>query len=445
MYEVSGTGGTDIGLKRSDNQDAFLVAEDLGLFLVSDGMGGHAAGDVASRICTDSVEDEIRKAADWLRQCREKATLSRDERERVGHLLEEAVSVACGRVFEDSMRNPEHKGMGCTLTALLIVADRGIVAHVGDSRLYLLRSGETNVLTKDHRVLEELKRAGRVTPERAKALKSIDGLSRAVGVQPSVRADLLDFELMAADRFLLCSDGLHGYVPFDALRHALSAHSREDLPSVLIRATHDNGAPDNVTAVVLDVQRTAPLQAPDESFEEMEQTLTPGEGATAMRFVHKMDALDSVPLFQHLAYQERMAFLSAADERTYDAGEIVMTEGEPGEHFYVLVSGECAIRKGEADIATVGPGAPLGDMSLVNRTPRTATVVALTHCTAVVVDRQAFFQFLRSDPVIATKILWSFVQVLTDRLARTSTELQITRAGLASTATEMPIFRAPRL
>jgi CRP-like cAMP-binding protein len=107
----------------------------------------------------------------------------------------------------------------------------------------------------------------------------------------------------------------------------------------------------------------------------------------------------------------------------------------------VLIHGECAIRKGDADIATVGPGSFLGDMALVARSPRTATVVALSTCTALVIGRESFFQFLRSDPVIATKVLWCFVQVLTDRLARTSSELQLVRAGLASTATEMPIYR----
>jgi len=445
MYEVRASGATDVGCSRRTNQDTLLVAKDVGLFLVSDGMGGHAAGEVASQLCTETVEREVRAAADWLQGLRAGATLTRSDREGILHLLEEAASKACQTVFDDSQSHPEHQGMGCTLTVLLTIQDHGFVAHVGDSRLYLLRDGELNTLTKDHRVLDELLRAGRVTPERARALKSIDGLSRAIGIQRSVQSDLLDFELLAGDRYVLCSDGLHGVLTFDELRSALGSEEYDTLPAELIRQTRERGAPDNVSAIILDIADAAIAEASDtgeDTFDDLEETLVPGR-SKPQQFVSKMSVLDSVPMFRHLAYQERMAFLSAADERRYDPGEILMSEGEPGEHFYVLVEGECTVRKGEADIANVGPGAPLGDMSLVNRMPRTATVVALTACTAVVLDRKAFFGFLRSDPIIATKVLWAFVQVLTDRLDRTSSELQLVRAGLASTATEMPIFRAP--
>ena len=444
MHEVRASGSSDVGSNRRNNQDSLLVAEDVGLFLVSDGMGGHAAGEVASRLCAETIESDVRAAAEWLGRLRSQSVLSRDDREGVLHLLEEATGNACRAVFDDSQANPEHQGMGCTLTALLLVADRGFVAHVGDSRLYLFRNGEANALTKDHRVLDELLRAGRVSPERARALKSIDGLSRAVGVQRSVQSDLLDFEVMAGDRYLLCSDGLHGVLALDELSAAVRSHEVTDLPGELIRQTLDRGAPDNVSVVVLAIGAPISEDRAEETAEDVEATLVPGRlRAPAQRFGSQMQLLDSVPIFQHLAYQERMAFMAAADERRYDAGEILMHEGEPGEHFFVLVTGECSVRKGEAEIAVVGPGAPLGDMGLVNRGSRTATVVALTACSALIVGRQAFFQFLRSDPIVATKVLWAFVQVLTDRLARTSSELQLVRAGLAMTAIEMPIFRAP--
>ena len=486
MYVAASFGATDAGKVRDGNEDSYLIAEDVGLYVVADGMGGHAAGEVASQMTTTTIEAEIRNSAEWLAELGRKGRLDRDDREAALTLLEEAVAAACHAVYQQSRFQPDHKGMGCTLTVLLIVGDRGFVAHVGDSRLYLHRGGRTNLLTQDHRVIDELLRAGRITPAWAKELNLDNALSRAVGVQAVVQSDVLDMEVMTSDRFLLCSDGLHGLLSDEELRERLAGHALKDLVGLLIDEANDRGSPDNVTCIVIDVTHsevravtpvgrpgpTQELDSRDFQLDEKTANARPGlMGAaaddtveavlaaddprlatadqpaflyepehTAQRFNFKMMAIERVPMFRHLTYKERVSFLSAADDRAYEPGDVLMLEGSPGDAFFVLVDGQCTIRKGDQDIATVGAGSPLGDMALVSRNPRTATVVAETHSRAIVVSREAFYQFLRSDTVAATKVLWAFVQVLTDRLASTTTDLEMARTARARTAIEMPIY-----
>ena len=489
MYVATGFGATYAGKVRDGNEDSYLIALDVGLYIVADGMGGHAAGEVASQMTTTTLEAEIRNSAEGLGELAKKGRLDRDDREGALTLLEEAVAASCHAVYQQSQFQADYKGMGCTLTVLLIVGDRGFVAHVGDSRLYLHRGGRTNLLTQDHRVIDELLRAGRITPARARELNLDNALSRAVGVQPVVQCDVLDMEVMAGDRFLLCSDGLHGLLNDEELRERLAGHALPDLAGVFIDEANERGSPDNVTCIVIDLARSQartstpvgrPGAGPIEEFDSSEfrlaetvnarpalmdagdanaetgdhpmppdesrattgdqtsQTLEPEH--TAQRFNFKMMALERVPMFRHLTYKERVSFLSAADDQAFEPGAVLIQEGSPGDAFFILVDGQCTIRKGEQDIATVGAGSPLGDMALVSRNPRTATVVALTQARAIVVSREAFYQFLRSDTVAATKVLWAFVQVLTNRLASTTTDLEMARTATARTAIEMPLY-----
>ena len=458
MYIGKGIGATDTGRVRAGNEDTFLAVDDLGLFLVSDGMGGHAAGEVASTMTAQTVEAEVRQALPWLEELRRKGRLDRDDREAALTLLEEAVSAACHAVYQQSRFRQECNGMGCTLTVLLLVGDRGFVAHVGDSRLYLHRGGRTNRLTQDHRVIDELLRAGRITPQRAEELNLGNALSRAVGVQAVVQSDVLDMEVMSGDRFLLCSDGLHELMTEDDLGQGLASHGLSVLPQLFVDVSNERGSPDNVTCVVVDVVRAEPdaaaLARAPPATESRADTAAPASAVdflpdpnepapsqhTAERFNFKMVALERVPMFRHLTYQERVSFLSKADDRGYSAGEVLMEEGSAGEEFFVLVHGECTIRKGDQDVAVVGAGSPLGDMALIRRNPRTATVVARTDCRAIVVGREAFYSFLRSDAVAATKVLWAFSQVLTDRLATTTIDLEIARSSATHTQVDLPLF-----
>ena len=206
--------GTDTGRVRDHNEDNFLVDRNNHIFVVCDGMGGHAAGEVASAMTVNAFREEIVRNLDLLKAYETHGDTT--SRRAVLDLMERAVGRACAEVFSRAQMSAQHRGMGTTIVALVIVAKRGFLAHVGDSRIYLLRQGQAHQLTEDHSLPNELIKQGRVQTDSGVPQRYKNAVTRAVGVYESVQVDTLDFDILPRDRFLLCTDGLHRY--FDRKR-----------------------------------------------------------------------------------------------------------------------------------------------------------------------------------------------------------------------------------
>ncbi|WP_027460551.1 PP2C family protein-serine/threonine phosphatase [Deinococcus murrayi] len=234
---------TDVGRQRHVNQDAAL-ALDLprgGLYAVADGMGGHAAGELAANLALDSLSQHYLES-----------------RGAPPERLAGAVQAANLAVLRHAVG--EYAGMGTTLLALLVDRGAALIAHVGDSRAYLLRGGELHRLTEDHSWVAEQVRLGHLTEEEARQHQWRSVVSNALGGEERVRLELFGLPLQAGDRLLLCSDGLSGVVSEAALLHLLlPAQPPDHIVRTLIDAANDGGGPDNITAVVVDVLRTDSL------------------------------------------------------------------------------------------------------------------------------------------------------------------------------------------
>jgi protein phosphatase len=230
---------SETGLHRRDNEDAGWAGEHL--LAVADGMGGHVAGEVASAVAVASIAPlDGRIALD---------TPDDEARE----LLESALSEAEDRIRAMIDADPELKGMGTTLTAMLLHRDRIFLLHVGDSRAYRLRDGGLELLTRDHTVIQELIDRGEISESEAEHHPS-----RAMMTQALMGTRILDpqrtaYDVRIGDRFLLCSDGLSGVISVEQLRLGLAADEPADAVNALVALAHDAGAPDNVTAIVADV------------------------------------------------------------------------------------------------------------------------------------------------------------------------------------------------
>lgn len=249
MKTVS-SGMTDVGRARHHNEDSFLINDGLGLFVVADGMGGHAGGEVASRISVRVVERELLLARE-----REPDLFEREENGAVSQVLEQAVQTASSEVFRHSMSNPLLFGMGTTLTGLLLQGGQAWVAHVGDSRIYLVRSGRIRQLSEDHSLVQEQIRAGILTPEEARHSHLRNIITRSVGFESSVPVDILREEVMEGDVFLLCSDGLSNLVDEEEIAALVeSSAGTEEIPPALIDLANDRGGDDNITAIVVRVE-----------------------------------------------------------------------------------------------------------------------------------------------------------------------------------------------
>ncbi len=405
--ELSFWAATDVGKKREANEDNFLVDKKLSLFVVADGMGGHASGEVASQMAVH----ELRTAIDAGRDAIERfGKGDRQAQQDILNLLEHAVQSACQAIYLKGQAEPEKRGMGTTTSALLIAGDRGFIAHVGDSRIYLLRAGQVIQLTEDHSLVNELIRRGRVTKEGFdtspyKAYKN--AVTRAVGVYETVQGDTFDFEILPGDQFLLCSDGLHAYLNDARIVDSLKGDDVKALPKRFIDLANAGGGHDNITAIVVRVEG-APAAAEDRAAE----------------LARKVDVLRKMPLFRHLIYKEILRVLNVTQVREYAPGEEIIKEGTTGDEMFVLLRGKIRLHKNDAFITHLEPGSHIGEMALIDqRQPRSASATAEERSRVLILSRRDFYEIIRKEPQLSTKLLWAFTQVLAERLRKTTAEL----------------------
>ena len=395
---------TDVGRVRDHNEDSFLVDKKLNLFIVADGMGGHAAGEVASQIAARTVRDVLARERDMLHEF--EAGHGGINRTDVLRLLESAVQQACTAVFNEGQEDESKRGMGTTIDALLLIGSRGFIAHVGDSRVYLYRQGAVHQLTEDHSLINELLRRGRLSREQIEKLQYKNAVTRAVGVYESVEVDTLDFDVLKADRFLLCSDGLSGYLEEAELSRLFAETPDTELAQRFIDLANERGGKDNITAIVIKV--------PDAES---------GVDRLAREVNLKLEVLHKMPLFRHLTYQELVRLLNISEVRSYQPGERIVEEGDEGDELFIVLTGQARVHSGEATLTHLGPGQHLGEMALVDKAPRSASVSAEEKSQLLVIRRRDFFDIIRKDHAIAVKLLWSFLGVLTERLRATNREL----------------------
>jgi serine/threonine protein phosphatase PrpC/CRP-like cAMP-binding protein len=393
-----------VGRRRENNQDSLLVRPELGLFAVADGMGGHAAGEVASSMAARCVRDGL--AAERQRLHEFEQGHGGSTRKDVLRTFEAAVQTACATVHEAGLADESKRGMGTTLDALLLIGSRGFIAHVGDSRVYLYRQGAVHQLTEDHSLINELLRRGRLSREQIEKLQYKNAVTRAVGVYESVEVDTLDFDVLKGDRFLLCSDGLSGYLEEAELAKLFAETPDEELAQRLVDLANECGGKDNITAVVVKV--------PDAES---------GVDRLAREVNLKLEVLHKMPLFRHLTYQELVRLLNITEVRAFDTDQRIVEEGDEGDELFIMLTGQARVHSGEAVLTHLGPGQHLGEMALVDKAPRSASVSADEPSKLLVIRRRDFFDIIRKDHAIAVKLLWSFLGVLTERLRATNREL----------------------
>jgi protein phosphatase len=240
---------TDVGMKREHNEDSFLVNEDLGLYVVCDGMGGHAGGETASRLAVQTIERELLSA----RLRGEDPFVSEKPlvESPLAAALREAIEGACAAVFRTSRANPELAGMGTTCITLLVNGANALLGHVGDSRAYLVREREVHQLSDDHSLVNEQVRAGLLSNDEARQSRLKNIITRSVGFEEDVLVDLMGVETRPGDKFLLCSDGLSNLVENEEIGAALLEGDLEDVPQKLIQLANSRGGDDNITVVAV--------------------------------------------------------------------------------------------------------------------------------------------------------------------------------------------------
>lgn len=234
---------SDIGRVRMVNEDRAIVQEDLNgwaLAIVADGMGGHQAGDIASTMAVELIQDGLQRV---------NPNLSAEERQRQ---LQTAIEVANEKIFEFASQRENYHGMGTTVVTVLARDDRAVIAHIGDSRAYRIRDESIEQLTEDHSLVNELVRSGQISREEANHHPRRNVLTRALGTEPTIEVDVQEITWQPGDLLLLCSDGLSSLVEKNKLLQTVAGEGElEAKVQQLVKAALDAGGDDNITVVLI--------------------------------------------------------------------------------------------------------------------------------------------------------------------------------------------------
>jgi len=407
---VASAARTDVGMQRDHNEDNYLVDKNLNLFIVADGMGGHAAGEVASAMAVKIVHETVNGKRLLLEQFNRDEVPAeglREARQEILDTMVEAVKMASRKIWEQGQVDAAKRGMGTTLEALLIAGGYGFVAHVGDSRIYLLRANQVQQITEDHSLVNALIKEGRLRPEDAESFGHKNAVTRAVGVYETVDVDAITFDVLPADQYLLASDGLTGYLQDHEIPPFMEADQLDDVAEKFVDIANQRGGSDNITTVVVRV-----IDVEGVAMERCQQLSL------------RLDALKNIPMFRYLAYNELLKVFAQMTQEEAAPSKSIIEEGSTGDDMYVVITGKVRVHSGDTTIAHLGPGDHFGEMSLVDKAPRSASITAVQPTTLLKLTREDFFEMIRKESATAKKILWNFLQVLTHRLRQTNLDLK---------------------
>jgi serine/threonine protein phosphatase PrpC/CRP-like cAMP-binding protein len=407
---------TDKGRARAHNEDNFLIDPELGLAVVCDGMGGHAAGAVASALAVRAFRDALLASKQTLRdyiEC-ENAPVQ-VTRHDVASLLQLAANAASQVVHREASQDPAKRGMGTTLVAVLVLNNHAFVVNVGDSRAYISRQGELEQLTRDHNVYNELIRCRKLpaAPETQVAPKN--ALTRAVGIYEHCEAETLVIDVAEGDRILLCSDGLYRYFEggegsTDELRVALFGDDGQHVVDALIERANELGGKDNITAVSLTLGHAGDY-----------------DSRVLASLSAKRRALAESRLFALLDERELLRVLALTEVQSFYPDAVIIEQDTVGGEMYLVLSGTVGVYRAEAMVRELHAGEHFGEMALLRNRPRSAHARAITMTELLVISRESFYDLLRSEHELGMKLLWQFTGVLADRLAETTRDLSRSR------------------
>ena len=257
--KIQSFGLSDVGKLREHNEDTIGIDNDIGLFILADGMGGYNAGEVASGLAVKTIMSLVKEAYEYQ-------NLSLGDKEsnlsRPGIVLRDAISRANKIIFQTAQNQPNYEGMGTTVVACLFRDNQVSVAHVGDSRLYILRDKVLDQVTLDHSLLQELMDRGFYSEDESIYAASKNYVTRALGIENQVDIEIHEYPVKPGDRFLLCSDGLSDMIDNEAIKTTLSASelTLEAITQQLISLSNENGGRDNISVILTDIIEPFPAK-----------------------------------------------------------------------------------------------------------------------------------------------------------------------------------------
>ncbi len=392
--KARGTGASECSAARTENEDRILVDPQAGLYVVCDGMGGHAAGDVAAELA-------VRGMGRLINEHRVKLS-AETSAEEILRALSEFVQSASKTIYAAGSKNPAQQGMGTTLSLVWFYGARAYLAHVGDSRIYLYRQGKLHQVSKDHTVISELVERGVLPAEAAVNHPMAHVLSRALGAQELVVPDVFSVEVVPGDRFLLCSDGVYGVLSDQQLALELGAERVEKVAETVVAEAVRHGASDNSSAVVAEIVD-----------DRTENRCALGTEEALI----KLEVLRGVFLFHDLTLGEMARVVELCTVIDIKAGEFIIREGQGGRGMYLILDGVLEVLKNGTMLARHGRGGHVGEMALVSGAARSASVRASVDSRLLHLQYEQWIGLIQREPMMGVKLLTATSEELSRRLA----------------------------
>lgn len=388
VFQIEAWVGSDLGQVRKKNEDNYLVDALNGLFIVADGMGGGVQGEKASRRSIETFSATLYNKRELIKAL----AYRHDEslRNEVSELLHQAIVAANQEILRIRKGLGPNTTMGTTLTAMLLQGNTGVLAHVGDSRIYRVRYREVNQLSRDHSLVAEQVREGYITPEQAQFSPFRNVLVQAVGKSEKIAPQIEFFHLHPGDQFLLCSDGLSNYLTEDEIITVLEEPEGHRIVPRLIDCANARGGSDNITAIAIRLS----------SPEHYQPTTEVDIGRS----------FSSSPLLRGLKPAETTRTLQLGQTADYIAGERIMTEDTNARSLFLIFDGQVGLYRGGHWLTTLETGQHFGLYSLVDGKGRLATAIAESQVRILEISRGEFVELLRTDPSLGVKIVWNLLK-----------------------------------
>lgn len=395
---------SDVGRVRKNNEDAFLCEPELGVYAVADGMGGHAAGEVASAMAIDYLRRAI---ADIPKQAFVREPTLANRRALLQYLANTVGNINSA-IYSRGMADPQLRGMGCTLD-VAVVSGRGLfLAHVGDSRIYGWLGGTLYQLTEDHTFGQSLLSGGAMTAAEVQAHPQRNMLMRALGVYPRVEVDTAYLDIAPGDVFMLCTDGVHGMIDQRAIERALQSET-DRAAELLIDSSLDAGGRDNATAVVVKITACAEHSSIRVGSEEVRR------------------AMSQASLFANMNTAELLRIQQIATGMVVSAGEEVFHKDDWVSDIYLVLEGKTSVWHDDVRVGWHGPGDPFGELSLF-AAESLVTIRAEVPTRLLRIPIAALQELIQTDHALGVKLTMNALQRVWQRFQ----QLAKRSAGLMS-------------
>jgi len=366
------------GRRRSSSSDAYHVDNELGLYIVCDGMVGHAAGGRAARIAIDAARRAVAEQGDAIARAR----AGQRPLTELTCVVEHAVREASRVVYEEAVRDQGSPGMGTTMTLLLVAGSTAAVGHVGHSRLYLSRDSKVTRLSSDHTLAAELERRRDGAEEQRRSDPSTRIATRSVGAQPSVEVDSLAFGVLPGDALLLCTDGLSACVRYSEQLWPLMEHEVHAILDALVAFATKAGSEDDITVLAVRV-------------EEDDEEVTRPSGS---ELEDKLQTLRASALFKEMPLRRLLRVLTICQAETYEAGAEILAEGKPCTGMFLVVRGEVALLRAGEVVGTLGERQGGGEDCLVRERAAHLGLRASCQTTLLVIRRERLRALVTRQP-----------------------------------------------